>query len=95
MRASLIDRLKPAPRDDLITKRSGRVLRQTNAQTRISPFVRGVPADCRYAAAGRGSGRMLVFNAGCADWPVVRDRYAGPWTAARLTCLVVGNFFDG
>lgn len=36
------------------------------------------------------------FNAGCAAWPVSRDRYTGPWsTTTSAPVLVVGNFFDG
>jgi pimeloyl-ACP methyl ester carboxylesterase len=35
------------------------------------------------------------FNNGCADWPVARDRYAGPWsTSTSAPVLVVGNHFD-
>jgi pimeloyl-ACP methyl ester carboxylesterase len=35
-------------------------------------------------------------NAGCADWPVAKDRYIGPWeTKTSSPVLVVGNFFDG
>jgi pimeloyl-ACP methyl ester carboxylesterase len=35
-------------------------------------------------------------NAGCANWPVSPDRYAGPWvTRTSAPVLVVGNLFDG
>lgn len=35
-------------------------------------------------------------NAACADWPLNRDRYAGPWeTTTSSPVLVVGNYFDG
>ena len=50
-----------------------------------------------YAAIGSRFGPYWWwFNAGCADWPVNRDRYTGPWTARTAApVLVVGNFFDG
>ncbi len=39
---------------------------------------------------------VVVQQRGCADWPVNRDRYTGPWTArTSAPVLVVGNFFDG
>lgn len=32
----------------------------------------------------------------CANWPVARDRYIGPWEArTSAPVLVVGNYFDG
>jgi TAP-like protein len=51
----------------------------------------------RYARAGSRFGPYWWwFNAGCTDWPVAADRYAGPWTArTSVPVLVVGNFFDG
>jgi pimeloyl-ACP methyl ester carboxylesterase len=34
-------------------------------------------------------------NAGCANWPLSPDRYAGPWTArTSASVLIVGNYFD-
>jgi pimeloyl-ACP methyl ester carboxylesterase len=50
-----------------------------------------------YARAGSRFGPFWWwFNNGCADWPVARDRYVGPWTArTSAPVLVVGNFFDG
>jgi pimeloyl-ACP methyl ester carboxylesterase len=51
----------------------------------------------RFARAGSRFGPYWWwFNAGCTDWPVAADRYAGPWTArTSAPVLVVGNFFDG
>jgi pimeloyl-ACP methyl ester carboxylesterase len=51
----------------------------------------------RYARAGSRFGPYWWwFNNGCADWPVAKDRYVGPWTArTSAPVLVVGNFFDG
>lgn len=35
-------------------------------------------------------------NAACSNWPLARDRYAGPWRArTSAPVLVVGNYFDG
>jgi pimeloyl-ACP methyl ester carboxylesterase len=35
-------------------------------------------------------------NAGCANWPVAKDRFVGPWSVrTSAPVLVVGNFFDG
>ena len=50
-----------------------------------------------YARAGSRFGpNWWWFNNGCTDWPVARDRYAGPWeTRTSKPVLVVGNFFDG
>jgi TAP-like protein len=49
-----------------------------------------------YAEAGSRFGPLWWWgNAGCADWPVNRDRYTGPWTArTSAPVLVIGNFFD-
>ena len=51
----------------------------------------------RYARTGSRFGPYWWwFNAGCAHWPVNRDRYVGPWTArTSAPVLVVGNYFDG
>lgn len=53
-------------------------------------------ATDRYAAAGSRFGPLWWWsNAGCAAWPVNRDRYAGPWsTRTANPVLVVGNRFD-
>jgi pimeloyl-ACP methyl ester carboxylesterase len=50
-----------------------------------------------YARAGSRFGPYWWWtNAGCARWPVNRDRYVGPWTARTSSpVLVVGNLFDG
>ena len=51
----------------------------------------------RYARAGSRFGPYWWrFNNGCTDWPVAKDRYAGPWrTRTSHPVLVVGNYFDG
>jgi len=51
----------------------------------------------RYARAGSRFGPYWWwFNSPCAEWPVAKDRYVGPWTArTSAPVLVVGNFFDG
>jgi pimeloyl-ACP methyl ester carboxylesterase len=50
-----------------------------------------------YAEAGSALGPYWWWaNAGCAQWPIAEDRYAGPWTAETAApVLVVGNYFDG
>jgi pimeloyl-ACP methyl ester carboxylesterase len=50
-----------------------------------------------FAAAGSIFGAYWWWqNAGCADWPVSRDRYTGPWsTTTSSPVLVVGNYYDG
>ena len=51
----------------------------------------------RFARAGSRFGPYWWwFNSPCAEWPVNKDRYIGPWTArTSAPVLVVGNFFDG
>jgi pimeloyl-ACP methyl ester carboxylesterase len=51
----------------------------------------------RFARAGSRFGpNWWWFNNPCAEWPVAKDRYIGPWTArTSAPVLVVGNFFDG
>jgi pimeloyl-ACP methyl ester carboxylesterase len=50
----------------------------------------------RYAHDGSPFGPLTWWqSSGCADWPVNRDRYTGPWTARTASpVLVVGNYFD-
>lgn len=50
----------------------------------------------RFARAGSRFGPYWWwFNAPCAEWPVAKDRYVGPWTArTSAPVLVVGNFHD-
>ena len=50
-----------------------------------------------YARAGSRFGPYWWWaNAGCASWPVAKDRYTGPWqTQTSQPVLVVGNYFDG
>ena len=50
-----------------------------------------------YAESGSMFGPYWWWgNAGCANWPLSSDRYAGPWSArTSAPVLVVGNFFDG
>lgn len=98
VRASLIDRLKPAPPiepdyDNSLDAYFGNQCADTQYPHTLAAFL----LTDRFAAAGSRFGPYWWwFNAGCADWPVARDRYAGPWTArTSAPVLVVGNYFDG
>ncbi len=98
-RAGIADRSVEAgaARRARLRQRSRRLLRQPVRGHAVPPLVGGVPADGPLRRGRLAFGPYWWwFNAGCADWPVARDRYAGPWTArTSAPVLVVGNYFDG
>ena len=91
-------RLTPPAAGGRLRQRPRRLLRQPVRRRPVPVDVRRLPRrSASTPRPARGSARCWWwFNAGCANWPVNRDRYVGPWsTRTSAPVLVVGNFFDG
>ncbi len=96
-RTALLDRLAPPSREADYANGFDAYYGNQCADTRYPNAFRQYRQTARYAEAGSRFGPYWWWqNAGCADWPVAEDRYAGPWKVRTSSpVLVVGNYFDG